>query len=154
MKKIPELLLTLALATLPAAALAQRTPPTPSEMAQHQVERYTDILTLTSEQQAAALTLFTTEATAVEPLHQTERTLHTTLETAITNDDLGTIASTATQLGTINGQIEGYRANAQAGFYKLLTADQKTRFAALHHHGGPGMERGGFGPPPPPPGAE
>ena len=146
MKSYPKLLsLTCALA-FAATALGQRTPPTPAQMAQHEVQRYTAMLTLTSDQQTKALAIFTAEATSSQALHATEHTLHTTLETAVTADDLATIAATASSLGQLNGEMTAYRATAEAGLYALLNADQKTRYAAIKSAGGP-MGHGGPGGP-------
>ena len=138
--------LTCALA-FAATAYGQHTPPTAAQMAQHQVQRFTAILSLTSEQQTKALAIFTSEATSSQALRSNEHTLHTTLQTAITADDLPTIASTAASLGQLEGEQTAYRATAEAGFYQLLTADQKTRYAAIKAAGGHGDFHGGPGGP-------
>ena len=59
------------LALLPVfQAQAQRTPPTPEEMAQHEVTRFTTLLSLNYQQTANATSIFTAAAT-------TESTLRT-----------------------------------------------------------------------------
>ena len=128
-------------AALSTCLRAQSTPPTPAQMAQREVQQYSSLLTLTSEQQEQALTIYTAAATTTEPLQTSERTLHQTLETAITTGEASVISQTAASLGQINGEITAARALADAKFYQLLTADQQTRFTALkntHMHGGPG----------------
>jgi Spy/CpxP family protein refolding chaperone len=134
---------------LAGSALAQRTPPSPSEMAQHQVERYTALLSLTAEQQTQATTIFTTEATSSSALRTNERGLHETLKTAIINNDTASITQTATSLGQLEGQMTALRATAEAGFYQILTATQKSQLVAEEkaHMGGRGP--GGFGGPGP-----
>ena len=146
--KYPIALIAAVAVTLSAHAQTERTPPSPAEMAQHEVLRYTTLLSLTSEQEATATTLFTEEATTAQPLRTSERASHKALETAIKAGDMAAIQSTATTLGTVSGELTAVRALTEAKFYATLTADQKTKFAALEHgfhsggHGGPG------GPPP------
>ena len=139
------------LALLPVTLVnAQRTPPTPEEMAQHEVSRYTTLLSLSSQQEADATTVFTTAATTESTLRTNERTTHQTLQAVIKTDDAAAIEQAATTLGQINGEMLAARALAQAKFYSTLTADQKTKFAELERgfhgeHGGPAG-----GPPPAP----
>ena len=128
-------------AVLSTGLRAQLTPPTPAQMAQREVQQYSSLLTLTSEQQEQALTIFTAAATTTEPLQTSERTLHQTLEAAIAADNASVISQTAASLGQISGEITAARALADAKFYQLLTAEQQTRFTALKNtpvHGGPG----------------
>jgi hypothetical protein len=157
MHSTPKLLTlagSLAFVVAPLLAQGDFTPPTPAQVAQHHVARLAGVLALSTEQQTSALTLFTNEESAVQPLHQTERTLRTTMQTAIAADNVPTIATTATQLGSVQGQIEGYHATAEAAFLKLLTSDQQTRYTAMHERGPRGFGGGPAGGPPPPPPAE
>ncbi len=137
------------LALLPVFQVqAQRTPPTPEQMAQHEVSRYTTLLTLNSQQEADATSIFTAAATTESTLRATERTTHQALQAAIKSNDTAAIEQSATSFGQISGEMMSARALAQAKFYATLTADQKTKFTALEHgfhgeHGGPD------GPPPP-----
>lgn len=138
------------LALLPVfQAQAQRTPPTPEQMAQHEVSRYTTLLTLSSQQEADATSIFAAAATTESTLRSTERTTHQTLQSAIKSGDTAAIQQAATSLGQISGEMTAARSIAQAKFYATLTADQKTKFTELERgfhgeHGGPD------GPPPPP----
>jgi len=110
-------------------AFAQRTPPTPAEMAQHEVERYTDRLSLTSDQQQQATTIFTAAAASEASLHEQQRAAHEALKTAITSGDTAAITAQAATLGQIETEMTTSHALAAAKFYKLLTADQQTKFA-------------------------
>jgi Spy/CpxP family protein refolding chaperone len=115
-------------------------------MAQHQVQRYTTLLTLTPAQAEQATTFFTAEATARQNSHASERTAHQALEAAIKANDTGTIQSTAATLGQMETESIVAHSTARAQFYNILTADQKTKFGQLeeeHMMGGPGR----FGPP-------
>ena len=122
-------------------AQAQHTPPTPAAMAQHQVQRYTTLLSLTPAQVEQATTFFTAEATARQNARASEHTAHQALEAAIKANDTATIQSTATTLGQMEGEMLAAHALARAQFYATLTADQKSKFGELeeeHMMGGPG----------------
>jgi Spy/CpxP family protein refolding chaperone len=147
--KIHRTLLACACSLLLAgSALAQHTPPNPAQMAQHQVQRYTALLSLNAEQQTQATTIFTTEATSAAALMANEKSLHAALKTAITNNDAAAITQTATSLGQINGQMIALRATTQANFYQLLSGPQKEQMSAEENAhvegrgpGAPGMWR-------------
>lgn len=134
-------LLPMAQAQTPPA----HTPPAPAAMAQHEVERYTTLLSLTPAQVEQATSYFTAEATARQNQWANEKTAHQALEAAIKNNDTATIQSTAATLGQMQGEMMAAHATAQAQFYAILSADQKTRFGALekeHMMGGGGPGRG------------
>lgn len=109
-------------------------------MATHQVTRLTTLLTLTAAQQAQATTIFTAEATANSTTMASMRTARTALKTAVEANDQAGIATQASQIGSLTTQQVSDQAKAQAAFYAILTADQKTKYDSL---GGPG----GFGGP-------
>jgi periplasmic protein CpxP/Spy len=144
MKLSLALFAVLALLPMAQAQTAPHTPPSPAVMAQHELQRYTTLLSLTQAQVDQATPFFTTEATTRQNSWATEKTAHQALEAAIKANDAVTIQSTAATLGQIQGEILAAHATAQAQFYAILTADQKTKFAELekqHMVGGPG--RGG-----------
>ena len=120
---------------------------TPAQLATNQVARLTTLLTLTSDQQASALTIFETEQTAVTGLRTNLQTAETALETAIEANDTTAISTQTTLIGTLTAQTLLARATAQAAFYALLTADQKTKYATLHsgHYGFGDLGGGGLG---------
>lgn len=139
------------LAVLGAGSLVQaqmpNNPPSPEKMAQHQVQRYTTLLSLTPAQVEQATTLFTTEATTRSSSHASERSAHQALETAIKANDKQGIQSAAATLGQMGGEMMATHALTQAQFYAMLTADQKAKYDQLeeeHLMGGPGP---GHGPP-------
>ena len=114
-------------------------------MAQHQVQRYTTLLTLTPAQVEQATTYFTAEATAHQNARASERTAHQALEAAVKANDSATIQSTSATLGQMSGEMMAAHAVAQAQFYAILTADQKTKFDQLEQEHVMG---GGFHGPP------
>jgi Spy/CpxP family protein refolding chaperone len=116
-------------------------PPSPAKMVEHQVQRYTTLLSLNPAQVEQATTFFTAEATAMSSSRASERAAHQALQAAILANDTATIQSTATTLGQMSGEMMAAHALAQAQFYAILTADQKSKFAELeqeHMMGGPG----------------
>jgi hypothetical protein len=124
-----------------AQAQTPHTPPSPAQMAQRQVQRYTTLLSLNSAQVEQATTFFTAEASSHGNARTTERTAHQALEAAIKANDTATIKSTAAALGQMNGEMMAAHALAEAQFYAILDADQKSKFAELEHEhmmGGPG----------------
>ena len=141
MKSSLALLAALGLLPMALAQNPQHTPPTPAAIAQHEVQRYTTLLTLTSAQVEQATTIFTTEATARQTSRASERAAHQAMEAAIKSNDTATIQSAATNMGQLAGEAMAAHALAQAQFYAILTADQKTKFSDLeqeHLMGGPG----------------
>jgi Spy/CpxP family protein refolding chaperone len=141
MKYSLALVAALGLLPMAQAQTPPHTPPTPAAIAQHEVQRYTTLLSLTPAQVEQATTFFTIEATARQNARASEHTAHQALEAAIKANDTVTIQSTATTLGQMEGEMLAAHAAAQAQFYATLTADQKTKFAELeqeHMMGGPG----------------
>jgi Spy/CpxP family protein refolding chaperone len=141
MKYSLALFAALGLLPMAQAQTAPHTPPSPAAMAQHQVQRYTTLLSLTPAQVEQATTFFTAEATARQNARASEHTAHQALEAAIKANDTATIQSTATTLGQMEGEMLAAHAAAQAQLYATLTADQKSKFAELeqeHMMGGPG----------------
>jgi Spy/CpxP family protein refolding chaperone len=141
MKRSLALAAVLGLVTMAQAQTTpMHTPPSPAAMAQHQVQRYTTLLTLTPTQVEQATTYFTAEATAHQNARASERTAHQALEAAVKANDAAVIQSTAATLGQMSGEMMAAHALAQAQFYAILTADQKTKFDQLeqeHMMGGP-----------------
>jgi hypothetical protein len=141
---------------LAATMLAQRpgprggggTPPDPATMAQHQVERLTTLLNLTTAQASQATTIFTNAATAAAALQTALGTDRTSLQAAIKSNAATTIDQLSTAIGAVQGQILSVQSKADATFYAILTSDQQTKLDSLG-----GFGRGGFGPGPggPPP---
>ncbi len=144
----------------PAALLAQRpfgvltsaTPPDPATLVANQVARLTSLLSLTTEQQAEATTIFTNAANAVSPLQPTMRTDYTSLQTAVKSNATSTIDQLSSAIGSLYGQIVDIQNKADAAFYAILTSTQQTTLGNTPFGGfGPlfVMGPGPGGPPPP-----
>lgn len=100
-------------------------------------------LSLTDNQRTQATAIFTAADTALATLQGQETTARDALRTAVrANRGDAELDRLAAALGVIEGQQAGTSAKAEARFYALLTADQKTRYDALGNRG-PGGGGGG-----------
>ncbi len=124
------------------------TPPSPATIAQMRVNRLASELNLTDAQKTSALSIFTNAITNAQTIQDSLRTNQQSVQTAIKNNDTATINSLATASGALQGKLMAINATAEAAFYALLTADQKTLYDAMPHGGpgGPGGMGGGRGP--------
>jgi Spy/CpxP family protein refolding chaperone len=141
MKFSLALLAVLGLLPMVQAQTGPHTPPSPAAIAQHEVQHYTTLLSLTPAQVEQATAIFTTEATAHQNSWASERTAHQALSAAEKANDMGTIQSTANTLGQMEAERTVAHSTARAQFYAILTADQKAKYAELEKgHGfmGPG----------------
>jgi Spy/CpxP family protein refolding chaperone len=148
MKIKPQLVAVLACAAV-VTAFAQTPPPSPADIAAHQVKRMTTLLSLTSAQQQQATTIYTNAATAEQSIRQSDRATHESLRTAVKNNDAAGIDQAASTIAQSTAQLTSIRAKADAAFYQVLTADQQAKFTELESEhmgvlGGPG-EHGGPG---------
>ena len=151
--KIVPLVLGMALATGFLGAQAPPGPPDPVTMAQHRLKFLTTILSLSSAQQQQALTIFTNAGNSETSWHETMKAAHDALDTAVKNNDSAGISQAATSIGDLTAQMITAHSKADAAFYQILTADQKTKYSELEPHGpmfsvayGPGMMKvGPFG---------
>ena len=99
----------------------------------------TSLLTLTTAQASEATSIFTNAATTVGPLQTELSTARTSLREAVRANNTSAIDQFSTQIGTLTGRIAAAQNRADAAFYALLTAEQRTRFDAV----GGGRGRGG-----------
>jgi Spy/CpxP family protein refolding chaperone len=96
-------------------------------------------LTLTDAQKTAATAIFAAAETASETARGSLTAARTALNTAVkANASDAELDRLAAAVGVIDGQLAGIQAKAQAKFYALLTAEQKTKYDALQAERGPG----------------
>ena len=107
----------------------------PATLAARQVSFLTTLLTLTTGQQTQATTIFTAAITANQALDTQETTARTALVTAIKANNTAGITTQATALGNLEAQEISNTAKADAAFYALLTADQKTKLDSVNSDG-------------------
>lgn len=142
MKRLIAALL-LSLLTIPVFGQNPPAPPSPSDMAQHQVKRLTVLLSLTSTQQQQANTIYTNAAKSEQTIHQGEKSVHDSLRAAIRNNDTAAIDQLTSTLAQSMAQSTSIHAKADAAFYQILTAEQQARMSDLESEhlegfGGPG----------------
>src|SRR5437868_12941347 len=148
--KIAALFTALA-ASMPAQRFGPRanggSPPDPATLAADHVTRLTTLLSLTAAQVTQATTIFTNAATALATVQTSLATDRDSLQTAVKSNATSTIDQLANSIGVLQGQVLAIQSKANAAFYAILTADQKTKFDQLGPRG-----FGGPGPGGPPPG--
>jgi Spy/CpxP family protein refolding chaperone len=137
-------------------AMAQHgNPPDPAKMAQRHLDFLTKQLSLTTQQQQQASTIFSEAANNAKVNHDQMRTAHDSLKAAIQKNDSAGIEQAANTIGNLTTQMITAHAKAQAAFYQTLTPDQQTKMNEMesHRHGmgmhGRGFRHGGPGGPPP-----
>ena len=97
-----------------------------------QVSFLTTLLTLTTGQATQATTIFTTALNAITPLEtQIDYGARPRSPRPSRANTTATITTQAAAIGTLQGQIIAINAKADAAFYLLLTADQKTKLDNL-----------------------
>lgn len=137
---------SLAAMTLVTAAWAQTpTTPTPASGANRRLEFLAGYLSLTDAQKTQAQAIFDAAESAATTAAGAMTSAQTALRTAIkANAADAELDRLAAAIGVVQGQVAAIHAKAEAKFYALLTADQKTKYDALGQgSGGPG---GGKGP--------
>lgn len=91
----------------------------------------TALLTLTAAQVTQATTIYTNSAAATAPLQTTLSTARDSIDAAVRSNSTSTIDQLSTQIGTLHGQILAIQNKAEAAFYAILTAEQRTRLDAV-----------------------
>ncbi|MGA8273644.1 MAG: Spy/CpxP family protein refolding chaperone [Candidatus Sulfotelmatobacter sp.] len=148
MKYVLALTLGAAIA-IPALAQAPPTPPSPAEIAKHQVKKLTILLSLTSAQQRQAATIYTNAATAEQTALAGEKEERASLRNAIKSNDTASIDQVASTMAQSMAQSTAIKAKADAAFYQILNAEQQTKLSDLEsEHMGPLDGPGGPGRPP------
>ncbi|HWC19887.1 MAG TPA: Spy/CpxP family protein refolding chaperone [Terriglobales bacterium] len=140
-KKTLIVFTVLGLATISLISQNPPGPPDPAIMAQHRLRFLTTILSLNTQQQQQAQTIFTNAASAQSTTHESMKSAHDALKTAIANNDSAGITQAATTIGNLVTEMTTRQAKADAAFYALLTPDQQAKFSQLESEG-PGMHAG------------
>ena len=134
-------------------AMAQhRTPPDPAQMVQHRVDFLTKQLSLNTQQQQQATSIYTEEANSMQSLHGQFRTAHQNLQAAVEKNDAGGIEQAANTIGNLTAQMTVTHAKADAALFQTLGPEQQSKFTQMQNHMGRGMHGHGW-PGGPPPGA-
>src|SRR5262249_26451448 len=151
MKRILKTITFVVLAGVLAMA-QRRTPPDPAQMVQHHVDFLTKQLSLNTQQQQQAATIYTEEANSMQSLHGQFRTAHQNLQAAVQKNDAGGIEQAANAIGNLTSQMTLAHAKADAALFQTLGQEQQSKFTQMQSHHGRGMHGHGW-PGGPPPGA-
>ncbi len=112
-------------------------------MSSNRLDFLAGYLSLTDSQKSQAQAIFdaasTASTTAQGQLTAARDALTAAVKTNAADTQLDRLAAA---VGTVHGQLEAIRAKANAKFYALLTAEQKTKYDALGNRGA-GGGRGG-----------
>jgi len=104
----------------------------------------TGYLTLTDAQKTQATTIFTAADTALTTLRGTMTAARDALKPAIKeNRSDAELDRLSAAIGTVYAQQTAVQAKAEAKFYALLTAEQKTKYDALANRTGGAPGAGG-----------
>lgn len=133
-------------------------PHDPARRIERHIQFLTKALSLTSDQQQQATTIFTNAANAEKGFHDQMQTAHESLQAAVQKNDSAGIDQAANTLGSLTGQMAATHAKARAAFLQTLTPDQQSKLKEFESHGhgrhmrgphgfGPGGPRGPGGPP-------
>ncbi len=134
-------------------AMAQRrTPPDPAQMVQHHVDFLTKELSLNTQQQQQATSIYTEEANNSKSLRDQIRTAHQNLQAAVQKNDIGAIEQASNTIGSLMGQMTMTHAKADAALFQTLSPEQQSKLTQMQSHRGRGMRGHGW-PGGPPPGA-
>jgi hypothetical protein len=113
------------LAQRPFGVMTRSTPPDPATMVANKVDRLTKLLGLSATQASQATTIFTNSLGLVTPIETTLHTDRQSLQTAVKANDVATIESLSTSIGSLEGQILAIQNKADAAFYVLLSPTQQ-----------------------------
>lgn len=125
MKRRITILTLLTLSALPV--LAQPGPRSPAS----RLDYLAGYLSLTDAQKTQAQAIFTAAQSAAETARGQMDSARTALSTAIkANASESELDRLAAAIGAIEGQLAAIHAKAEAKFYALLTAEQRTKYDA------------------------
>lgn len=116
----------------------------PARMVEARVTMLAQALNLTADQKAQATKLFTDAQEASQRFREEIQVARQELQTAIKANDLAAIERNAREIGTATGEMTVIEARAQAAFYLLLTAEQRSKYDQMPGRGlgmGPGNMR-------------
>lgn len=113
----------------------------PARLVEARVSMLAQALSLSDAQKQQAKKLFLDAQEAGRRYRDQIQVARQELQTAVKANDLAAIERSARDIGSATGEITAIDARAQAAFYALLTAEQKTKYDQMPGRGlgvGPG----------------
>jgi Spy/CpxP family protein refolding chaperone len=99
--------------------------------AQNQVQFMAARLSLTTEQQLQATTIFGSAASSESSLHASLRTAQQGLNDAVKSDNTVAMEQLSSTIGNLTTQLTLARSKTRAAFYRILTPEQRTKLDQL-----------------------
>jgi periplasmic protein CpxP/Spy len=109
---------------------------------QRRVAFLTDRLSLTSSQQTQVTAILSSGDANGTSARASMKTAHDSLNAAVQSGDAAAMEQAATTIGNLTAQSTLARAKSDAAIYKLLTPDQRTKYAQMQADMGRGGPRG------------
>ncbi len=123
-------------------------PRDPAAMVERRIAFLKTLLNLTDTQTTQATTIFTNAANAAAPLQANLFEARKEMREAVKTNNVAGIDQLSATIGSLTGETTAIHSKAEAAFYALLTAEQRTRYDSFGPGGPamPGGPGGGFGP--------
>jgi len=118
-------------------------PPDPAKMIEMRVNMLATHLSLTDAQKTQATKIFTDAQTASQTARDDTKAAHESMRDAVKSNNTAAIDQLARDIGAATTQLTAIESKAQAAFYAILTAEQKTKMDSMPMRGAGGP--GGFG---------
>ncbi len=147
MKKAAIALLLACMCSAPAILAQGGDVPNGGNGVQRRVAFLTDRLSLTSAQQTQVTSILSSGDSNDVTARASMKAAHDSLNTAVQANDPAAMEQAATTIGNLTAQSTLARAKTDAAIYKVLTPEQRTKYAQMQAdmgRGGP-RGRGGFG---------
>jgi Spy/CpxP family protein refolding chaperone len=109
---------------------------------QRRVAFLTDRLSLTSAQQTQVTAILSSGDANGTTARASMKAAHDSLNAAVQSGDAAAMEQAATTIGSLTAQSTLTRAKTDAAIYKLLTPDQRTKYAQMQADMGRGGPRG------------
>lgn len=139
MKKAAIALLVVCICSAPAM-FAQG--PDAGNGVQRRVAFLTERLSLTSSQQSQVTAILSSGDSSGATARASMKTAHDSLNAAVQSGDAAAMEQAASNIGNLTAQSTLARAKSDAAIYKLLTPDQRTKYAQMQADMGRGGPRG------------
>ncbi|MFZ3214887.1 MAG: Spy/CpxP family protein refolding chaperone [Candidatus Acidiferrales bacterium] len=147
MKKAAIALLLVLICAAPQVFAQGPDAPAGGNGVQRRVAFLTNRLSLTSAQQTQVAAILGSGDSNEATVRASMKAAHDSLNTAVQANDAAGMEQAATTIGNLTAQNTLARAKTDAAIYKVLTPDQRAKYAQMQEnmgHGGP-RGRGGFG---------
>lgn len=110
-------------------------PPDPALMVERRVQMLTRALELTDAQATQATAIYKNAAETAAGVQTKLQAAHEALRAGVKENNATGIEEAAANIGSLTGQVTAIHGKAEAAFYGLLTADQRTKYDEMGQRG-------------------